>query len=169
MEKKFYEKKSYLYLNLAADILIICSAALNAFGIMSAKVFNIICGPIALIFLSVFVYMLWRAKKDKKIRNESEETIEAPYILRGENLDRQIGDQILRNQNEDDWTYVKRAFPIVCETNPSGAVSILFGKSITELDEANKWLAGTFLSSKKKKYDIEKFLRGFGNSDPAYN
>lgn len=168
-KKRFYEKKGYLILNVVAITVVIVSGALNSFGIMSKITATIIDGSILLVLAPLVVSMLWRMFKDKKLQAQNEEVIHAPLLLRGDILDRQVGKQIPRNQNEDDWAYVKRIFPIICETNPTGAVSILLGKSITELDETNKWLAGTFLSSKKKKYDIEKFLKGFGNSDPAYN
>lgn len=168
-KKRFYEKKGYLILNVVAIIVTIISGALNFSGIMSKTTTSIISGSIFLVLAPLAVCMLWHMFKDKRLQEQNEEVIHAPFLLRGDILDRQVSDQITRNQNEDDWAYVKRIFPIICEKNPTGAVSILFGKSVTELDETNRYLAENFLSSRKKKYDIEKFLKGFGNSDPAYH
>lgn len=71
-KKRFYEKKGYSILNVVAIIVLIVCGALNYLGIMSKITVNIIYGFILLILAPLLVYMFWRTKKDKKLRNESQ-------------------------------------------------------------------------------------------------
>ena len=126
------------------------------------------------IISSIFIYYNYRWKPRHEIKEEIAPA--KPYILRGDNLDRQIGKSFPRTEGEKDWPYVKRIFLAVCKDKPgyeSSAISILFGKSITELDGNNKWLAGTFMMEigrcrpNQRLRKAESFLKGFGNWDPA--
>jgi hypothetical protein len=103
-----------------------------------------------------------------KIKTEKQKSIPATPYLRGKGLDLQMSKYFPRKEGEEDWEYVKRIFPEVHKKNPAGAVSILFGRSITELSGVNRQLAGDFLMSEPSSYDIKNFLRGFPR-DPAYD
>jgi hypothetical protein len=130
----------------------------------------------ALLVFSVLCFILSKVLSRKKPKTA---TLEAPcapllpYIYRGKNLDK-IKEHFPGKDGEEDWEYVKRIFPEMCVENPEGAVTLLIGKSVTEMDSTYKWLAQTFLAkfynskTQKRSREISNFLRGFG-SDPALN
>ena len=108
-------------------------------------------------------------------RSTQEAEAASSTLLRGELLDRLIGRHFPRAEDEigNDWEYVQRVFPLMCEKDTNGALSILFGKSITELSDPERFLAGDFLTDyrnrtkpKERKRVIRNFLRGFFG-DPA--
>jgi len=165
--EKFYEKEWCInFLLILNSVIAVIVFSLSFFNVVSSKLVYIFC---FISFALSFFYIYKNKKRIRKLNEQQKNTTDTQetYLIRGENLDRIVVNKFPRITDEQDWEYVKRIFPSLCGENPNSAVSILFGKSITELDGANKYLAGTFLLSNKKPRDIKMFLKGF-HGDPAY-
>ncbi|MFZ4632298.1 MAG: hypothetical protein ACOYL8_03825 [Patescibacteria group bacterium] len=109
-------------------------------------------------------------KLNKRIKNEKnfvaiDKDMARP--CRGTNLDKQLKNFFIRNKEEKDWDFVKRIFPTVFRRNPSGALSILFGKPLESLGGPNHALTIFFLkryyksSSKKRELYLQMFIDDF--------
>lgn len=72
MEKHFYEKTGYLIFSAIGIIFAGCILVLNAVGIISEKMCLIIVGPLALVFIGVFIYMIYCSIKEKRLRNQAQ-------------------------------------------------------------------------------------------------
>ncbi len=165
--KKFYEKTWYLVFSIEFVVIEIAIVILFELEIMTSLVSIILLGFIAAAFMPGCFCMFRDAIKNKRVRvDEDREKIFKKYLLRGKNLDHAVEIQFSRNENEKDWDYVKRIFPLIYEDNPVGAVNILFGKSILDLDDIKKEFAESALSFSDPQ-EIKNFLNGF-KKDPAY-
>lgn len=72
MKKHFYEKTSFIVFAIIAIIVMIGSLILNNLGYMSTEMLRIIAGPLGLLFIGTFIYMIHCAIKDKKLRNKNQ-------------------------------------------------------------------------------------------------
>lgn len=75
MKKHFYQKTSYLVFNVIMLIVISIGFILNSLGYMSTYAFRVIDGSFGLFFVAVFIYMIYCAIKDKKLRNQTEPVV----------------------------------------------------------------------------------------------
>lgn len=126
--------------------------------------------------LRTFLFFKKFSQVNQQKIQETEETIIEPDLFRGANLNRQMSKRFPRNENEEDWDYVKRIFLKIFENDSTTGLTVLFGKSPTEWSDKHKLIANDFLNNigrykvGNNQYlrKIEKFLEGFGNKDPAY-
>lgn len=96
MKKHFFEKTSYTVFTVIVIVVMLGCFALNVFGQMSMKMLRIIVGPLGLISLGTYVYIVHCAIKEKKLRNEKSQSREPKVCVQpASGILTKLGDAII--------------------------------------------------------------------------
>jgi|GEM_PF-4332522 len=166
MKKSIKKRDVHGILNFIVLVIFTTFAILSLFHI-GGRTNSIISALCILASVPLALIQAHYRKKDRKFRDKIH-LIEFQNIFRGEILDEMFGNHIRRECDQNDWDYVKKIFAIIYDVNPKGALSILFGKPVGELDEVSEKLARNFLASRQTRKDVKTLLGSVGENDPGF-